>query len=444
MKWAPRIRLQTIFLLIFCAAVGLAANNASFSGLNSTILTAMVIGLVQQAHQLAKWHPSDQSTGGELSPARRYAIVWRICMASMMAALLIFEMLLSQNRIVLRENRQFDFVPLTEGLPLICMLVVLCNSLVRWRYSLTPKPHASIRAPILWAIAVVITFFMLVQGRAIEFLIHRAFANTEARFSTQIRRPGVYIQLSDEDYRTLWLVFAAVVCLCAAGAVIAHRPRAVVSTKGKSFSKSILVLVLVLPAAIFSFWYYSRGYHRISPEMAGAGLASGWSDWVAGACIAIVVVTAGAYRVARTDSPSAVICRDLAHDIELHSLHESVPILACLGIDAGVSLATLSKELIMYTPFRGSPTVGGYLSILYSPTNLLMIAGVLATLQLCWIRWRNRSRTVAWEITGLSAKSFAASWMSLALLVVVGIPTLHAFAFILWLGPYNLFPLLGL
>jgi hypothetical protein len=68
----------------------------------------------------------------------------------------------------------------------------------------------------------------------------------------------------------------------------------------------------------------------------------------------------------------------------------------------------------------------------------------LATLQLCWIRWSNRSRMVAWEITGLSAKSFVVAWITLAAILVVGVPALKAVAFQLWLGPYDLLPIFGL
>jgi hypothetical protein len=49
-------------------------------------------------------------------------------------------------------------------------------------------------------------------------------------------------------------------------------------------------------------------------------------------------------------------------------------------------------------------------------------------LQLVWLRWRS---------------AFLRNWAELTALLVVGVSTLSAFAFNLWLGPWNLLRLFG-
>jgi len=55
----PRIRLRTIFLLFFCAAVGLATYPDVFGALLPTAATAIVIGLLQQTRSLLAWRPDE-------------------------------------------------------------------------------------------------------------------------------------------------------------------------------------------------------------------------------------------------------------------------------------------------------------------------------------------------------------------------------------------------
>src|SRR5262245_11650244 len=191
MKWAPQLRLRTIFLLIFCAAVGLTAAGAPVSAILPAIQTAMVIGLTQQARQLVRWTPSESNTDCDLLLARRFAIGWRIALAVLMAALLITEMLVAGRYVVLPERENIlTLEPHTDGLPPLCMLVVLCNSLARWRSSVIDKPRVPNRAFFLWALAVLLTFFMLIEGRCVEFLVHKACANIEASSRPLFRRPN--------------------------------------------------------------------------------------------------------------------------------------------------------------------------------------------------------------------------------------------------------------
>jgi hypothetical protein len=81
--------------------------------------------------------------------------------------------------------------------------------------------------------------------------------------------------------------------------------------------------------------------------------------------------------------------------------------------------------------------------MLCNPISLLALALLIVTLQLCRVRWTRRSQSVAWKLDGLPRRQFLQYCAALALLLIVGIPTLYAFTFIVWLGPWNLLSLYG-
>ena len=100
-------------------------------------------------------------------------------------------------------------------------------------------------------------------------------------------------------------------------------------------------------------------------------------------------------------------------------------------------------EFINYESMLGAPTLFRYAAMVCYPTSLLRIAIAVASLQLCWTRWRNRSRMISDELIGLSPKRFFEACLVLASLVVTGIPAIQAFVFTLWLGPFNIRSLFG-
>jgi len=106
------------------------------------------------------------------------------------------------------------------------------------------------------------------------------------------------------------------------------------------------------------------------------------------------------------------------------------------------SLASMIASMIE-TPVFGTFNAGRLLGVVFEPSMLLVIASILASLQLCWIRNRRRSSPVPWKLFGVSAQRFTEGWVMLGMLVMVGIPSVRIFAFLMWFGPYNLRYLFG-
>jgi len=204
------------------------------------------------------------------------------------------------------------------------------------------------------------------------------------------------------------------------------------------------VLLLLIPPSIFCYWYYTFEFHRLSPEMADVGLAMIWWDWLAGAWTATILVTAAAYRIGVADSPQATIVANIAQDSELDAFHESFPGLLLLAVYALYELVRYGITMIEVASAFGPINFARCIDILCDPPALLTLITSIASVQLCWIRWRRREQIVAWKIAGLSQTDFFQGWIALASILVVAIPTLRAFAFILWLGPIDLLPFVGL
>jgi hypothetical protein len=240
----------------------------------------------------------------------------------------------------------------------------------------------------------------------------------------------------------MWYGLGAVMCLIAAGIIAAHWHCR--STKG-GWSKSswLVVLLLLAVSSLYCLWYYAREFYRLSPDLADSGLALTTIDLISGIALATILIAAGAYRIAVNRSIRATVRADIAHDIEQSAFHESVPGLLLLASIACYSIAIEVLQFVTYNSMLGTPTVARYVIMLIYPTSLLRIAIAVASLQLCWIRWRSRTQIVPDELFGLSARAFLQAFIMLTCIVAVGIPTVRGFAFTLWLGPYDLLSIFG-
>ena len=81
---------------------------------------------------------------------------------------------------------------------------------------------------------------------------------------------------------------------------------------------------------------------------------------------------------------------------------------------------------------------GQLISMLSQPLILILLAGSIASVQLCWIRWRYRAQPVRWRLAALSRPAYYESFIATIVILAIAVPTLHAYTFICWLMPWNL------
>jgi hypothetical protein len=336
MRRTLRISLRTIFLLFFCAAVGLATHTNPRSALEPAIATAIAIGLVQQVRHLIVWRSSASEVFDEIVFARWFAIGWRLVLVALIVTCLVVGVLVSRAMLRLPEREQLWFHLEYLALLPVCIIIVLCNSIARWQ-SASPIPaKRRSRVAMLWAIGLVIGTVTLVDATATQFFVHRGLSNIEAASPPAFRRPDVYPDLAAEQYRPVWLASAAVTCLLVATAVLLWSSSRC-AARWMIAARCVLFVALLVPPVVFASWYYSTEFHRLSPEIAGAGQAAIWTDWLIGAILVLTMATIGAYLLSRSNN-TVEITADLSDNLERTAFHESFYCLAIIGLNAVCSV----------------------------------------------------------------------------------------------------------
>lgn len=443
MTQVPRLSLRTIFLLFFCAAVGLATYAHPLGALEPAAGAMVAIGLIQQVRQLLAWHPSAAESTGEIVFARRYAIVWRVVLAALIISWLIVGFLRQSGLLRLPDHDSVWFHLEYQSILPICLVVVVCNGIARWRSSANIPARIRGQSAMLWIVGILVGIITLLDATLIEYLTHKAIAGIEAAHPLWLQRPDVYPDLGDERYRPLWIAFAAALSWLSAGGVIVWSANKQLSM-ATSDARYLLAASLLIPPAFFSYWFYTSEFYRLSPEMAGAGLAAIWIDWWIGALIVLVLATVGAHRFSQSRERWVGVTSDLAHDLECTAIHESSAGVALISITAIYSVSSyVASNASAWSIFGRRPPVWAYATILCSPSALLAIALCIAALQLCRIRWRCRFQKVPWMMPGLVKSYYLRNWAALVVLTIVGVPTLNAFAFLICLGPWNVLRLFG-
>jgi len=426
-----------MFLLFFCAAVGLAVYPTPTGALEPAIATAMVIGLIQQIRQLIGWQPSANELSNAIVFARRFAITWRVLVATVISTWMIIGMLVSQGMLQYPTREDLWFYVQYQAVLPLCLVVVMCSSLARWQSASPLRTKRGWRAAGLWVFGILVGVILLIDGTIVQFLVHKAVAGIEA--AQVYRRPGVYPNLGIEQYRPVWLASAAAVSMLAAGAVLVWSSNSRNDWR-KLATTYFLFPSLLVPPALFCYWYYTTEFYRLSPEIAGAGLAANWTDWLIAAILAAALVAVCAYQLSSTRQLTAEITADLSQNIERTAFHESFFCLCIIGIHAIYTVVLhIASGVSAQLNFRGWwPPAWRDLTMLCNPMSLMALALLIVTVQLCWVRWRRRSQTVAWKLDGLSRLACLRNCAALTLLLIVAVPTLNAFTFLLWLGPWNL------
>jgi hypothetical protein len=437
----PRIPLRNIFVLFACAAVGLATYPDPLSALEPAVATAIIIGLAQQIWQFRQT-AVPQTAERELRFARSYAIVWRLLAILVIAASIGFELLRTRGFVNYLDLGETMLISPIYYIGSVCVVLVLVAGVAKWRSK--SASVARVRwLPVLFVVlGVFITLTMIAGDTTLEFLVHQALANIEAAQPVKFQRADVYPKLGDESYVTLWIAAAAVLCV-GLSLIVAGRLR---SGGFRSNNwKLVLVFALLLPAIAFCYWYYHTELARLSPEIAVAGLTLNWVDGVFGVAIGALLAAFGAYQVARNDTVTQAIATLPGEDVGDVCFYESAPCLAMMSIQAVSSLwFYFSRELLDFGGGMFTPTVGTYLSTLCYPLSLLTLASAAVKFQLCWYRWKYRASSEPWRMRGVDPAAFGQAWLAFAVILTVAIPSLRAFAFILWLGPIDLLWVFGL
>ena len=460
MKPLRQIRLRTIFLVFCCAAVGMTCATApprerdpDLSFLNEYLTqlnlyyallyaaaSAMVVGLVEQIRYLVHVEAPASGDINNVRFAWRFAIVWRTIIAVVLGICLLARILLLRRIIQLPEHDLLVHLIFPDTLTLICAIVVFSDSISRWRHPTNARTSRTWVTVPAFISGVVLALLLLPDSGLITYLVHIATQGIEVAQPARFQRVGVFPNQQAEGYRLFWLSLAAAIDIAFAGAtlMLANSPGV-----KRSYAKAALAAFVcsLFAAATFCAWYYTREFHRISPDMASVGFPGSWIDRLSGIIIAAILISTTTYRAARGNA--SCISQPSHHDALQGptALHEHFLFVVLLfGAPVAYFVESLRVDFSGGLPFGWQTQiwslVGEYLR--YSDTYI-MLAIVALSARLAWERWRRRAVGPKWELHPLDRRRFVWIWLALALLVLIGLPTLSIYCFTSWLGPWYLY-----
>ncbi len=461
MKLLPQIELRVVFLIFFCAAVGLTCASAPPSreseelralltiyvpslnvhyALLTAAATVMVFGLIQQVRFLVHWKPATLNAKRGIHFARVFAITWRIAIATTIVICLLARVLILRQ--VVRLPSGDDWLiskAFPDALLEVAMIVVLSDSIRRWCPNSSREPSTKLE-PIAWIVGIILALLVLPEAGFITYLVHIAVQGIERAQPLKLQRPGVYPDQLATHFRLFWISFAAAIAVALAASLLVLANRVKRRTKTcLTLRVSAFLAVLVLATA-FSVWFYRDSFPYVSPDMASVGFGSNFFDFVCGSLFALIIVCACAYRLALIEE-STVVC-DPSKSLNSHQrfLHESPLCLAVLfGAEMTYFIESI-REIVSGPYFFGASTFVAIVdSFLNYTDSYIPIAIFVLSLQLCWIRWRRRRETITWRVWALDRTRFGWNSLGLTLLFIVAVPTIAIYCFTFWLGPWYMY-----
>jgi hypothetical protein len=457
MQLLPQLRLHTLFLLFFCAAIGLTCATAPsdpadfvhtlFSmhvrqlnvhyALLCAAAAAMVIGLSQQVRFLACSGPCEPNDG-PIAFAKSLAIAWRVLIAIGITTCLGMRILIARRLLKLPEGQNtWDFNVVPDAVLYVFTIVVLSDSIQRWK----PKrieTRLERENALAWIAVVILTLIVLPHSGFIVYLVNIATQGIEQSARLVFQRANVFPNQQLDHYRIFWRSLAAVVAVASATLLLA-------STLNRKLARGRLIalfstcVVLLSASAAYVAWFYMEAYPRLAPDFTSVGFGSDWLDWVGGVILAALGITVGAYRSATNKELEAVAIPTQGKANEA-AFHES-PLCLLFLFGAAIAYFVETIHSMLDAPNYGANP--GILLILGElllwPSSCLLLALTLLSIQLCWLRWKRRRETVVWKLKPILPGKFAWTWLAFALLVTVAIPTLTIYACTFWLGPWYLY-----
>ena len=367
------------------------------------------------------------------------SMTWlRLTMALSMAGLLLFRLLLNRGVVELLEHKYRIFLSfeLWPDLLLLLLLILSMRLMLGSRKKLSRSVLLRLLSGLVVGLGVAcVGCYVLTDLLGISFLVHLAIDGVEKSHAFLWQRPNVFPNHLAEGYQSFWASFWAL-CLVLLAVV-----SLLLSTNVKSRWLLAIVwstfVVCVAMVASYVWWFATREFPRISPELAGAPSPLIWSDVLAGLILLFGLGTVCGFQLARqrSEQSSKEISRSTVSGL--------------MAIGAGaIALSTGYDWLRM---FEGNfpmvlmmSTQGNWLNdkitavvqlILY-PEMMVPLAALLSS---CTIIWRffkpldsveQLQLVSVWHLVGYS--------LAVIVLLVVAVPCLAAFGFCYWLGPWVL------
>ncbi len=451
-KRLPRFSIGSLFLLTSAVAIGFAVSQSPSPGDNldwsikytasdfrvseGFICTGSVLIAIEficQAWFVWKLRSSVQL---EHRFSIYLALFLRVVLASGILLLTMLRLLLNQDILSRSEWEGYNHV-FGRLWPDILLNVTLILAI---RMMLVPRTAIQSAAS-RWfrGVFVIVGMFgflgyAVIDRAVVPALVHMRMDSVESNQVGVFQRRDVYPNHAAEGFASFWE------SAMAATAVLFSISLLLICSGIKDFRVRsclwVVVLGLISVSARYVWWFYAHEFHRISPELAGAGLAHQW--WKAGAGLVLVV------GVALSKGTKSGV---RASELLTQTIHfPKTSILAIVGaisiaISAGWNWVWLLREslegggwLYGWQSFRGVVcTIGS--SLLY-PELVFPLALFVSACSLIWQSFSEPDNGP--PLILLEGRQFALYSVAWLAVLLVGIPTFAIFGFCYWLGPWVL------
>jgi hypothetical protein len=455
----PTIQLRTIFLVFFCAAIGLTCATGHpekieyrlawlynfrppitnlYLFLLFTGSAAIVIGLLQQIRDLAQLRPPTIEPDDRARVTPYFEIGGRLLIGIILFICISGQILIARQMMQLPAQKAPSRI-YPDTLAIICIIVALSNSNERWRQNAISKERGWPVA-IAFVSAVVIFATVLVNTGLMTFLVHIATQGIEHAHTAKLQRAGAFPDQEREGFRLFWLstLAAAAVVIAAVALVFANARR----SKRRSVIASLAVYsCAVIFAGAFCIWFYVKEFYRISPDLASAGFASNWIDRLSGVIAAAIVISVLAYRSALLRGSRSALSHGIPCEAGQLHLHEfPLFVLLLLGVPISYFYESLRISLhdwdLRLGWQREIPKV--LVEFLRWPETYIMLAVCLLSIQLLWRRSRQWDTVPNWQLQPIDVRRLALNWITWTTLAAVALPSFSIYSFTYWLGPWYL------
>lgn len=402
-----------------------------FNALLGAASAAVVWGLIKQVRVICRRasHATD-----ELAPFRAAAhleAALRLLLAALIAGCMTIQLLTMRRFFELSEGEPIFYGDVvTRYLWWFGILAALTDALIRAKRSSTERRRLGIDR-VLWLGILIVAAYVVIDLSFISFLVYTATRSIDASHLLVCSRYPI-VTAGDE-----WLLLSSGLGAAIAIVGVAALNFRAMKTRGPGGlcqPRLIAMTLLALTAAGgYAFWFYAVARNYYAPDFEGVGFGASWWHHMGGVILAAACVTYWIYRgwhaVDDRSAPPALA----QASIELPLAAESLLALTLIAVAAVIHI--VQEARYYYGNGFTQNAWEGVAWLLFQPSAYFMAALLVRGLQLIRLRWHGGAPSPL-ILVPITLWEFVASWLLLAAILAVAVPTFAAFSFSFWLGPW--------
>jgi hypothetical protein len=310
------------------------------------------------------------------------------------------------------------------------ILAALTDALIR------AKPKTSQRRwliidRVLWAGVLCLAAYVVIDLSLITFLVYIATKGVDAYHGLSYSRYPIKTA-ADE-----WLLLCTGLCSALAIVGVAtcyFRAMSAYGLRGVCRPRLIAATALALAGAgSYVFWFYAIARDYYVPDFENVGFGASWWHHLGGGALAATWVTYFIYRSWHAAGERSTSPAPSQKSIDLPLAAENLSALALISLAAIIHLGQSIWQ--NYGNAFTQNEWEGVAWLLFQPNTYFMAALLVRSLQLMRFRWTGRAPAPL-LLVPLRSRDFVTSWLLLAAILAISVPTFAAFSFSFWLGPW--------